>query len=65
MYFAILDSTGNLVESFDDRTAALSKLEEIVSTEPEAAEELALFTYDVDGEPVGQAEIAADVLAHA
>jgi hypothetical protein len=65
MYYVILDSGGNLVESFDERNLALSKLEEIVGSEPEAAEELALFTYDAQGEPVGQAEIAADLLAHA
>ncbi len=65
MYFVILDSTGNLVESFSDRAAALSMLEGMVGREPEAANELALFTYDVDGSPVGPAETASELLARA
>lgn len=55
MYYAILDSTGNLVESFDDEREARAALEQSVREEPEAAEHLALLTYDDDGEPVGDA----------
>jgi hypothetical protein len=55
MYFVILDSTGNLVESFDDESSARAALERIVHDEPEAADHLALLTYDEHGEPVGEA----------
>lgn len=55
MYFVILDSTGNLVESFDDETVARATLSRIVHDEPEAADHVALITYDEDGMPVGDA----------
>lgn len=55
MYFVILDSTGNLVESFDDEREARSALERMVREEPDAAEHLALLTYDTSGNPVGEA----------
>jgi hypothetical protein len=55
MYYVILDSTGNLVESFDDENAARAALERMVHDEPEAADHLALLTYDEHGEPVGEA----------
>lgn len=55
MYFVILDSTGNLVESFDDEREARAVLEQMVHDEPEAADHLALLTYDASGEPVGEA----------
>jgi len=41
MYFVILDSTGNLVESFDDETVARTTLSRIVHDEPEAADHVA------------------------
>ena len=53
--YVILDSTGNLVESFDDERQARATLQQIVGEEPEAAEHLALLTYDEHGEPVGDA----------
>ena len=55
MYYVILDSSGNLVESFDDERQARATLQQIVGEEPEAAEHLALLTYDEHGEPVGDA----------
>ena len=55
MYYVILDSTGNLVESFDDETAARTALERMIHEDPEAADHLALLTYDEHGEPVGDA----------
>ncbi|WP_249019707.1 hypothetical protein [Conexibacter sp. S30A1] len=51
----ILDSSGNLVESFDEERQARATLEQIVGEAPEAAEHLALVTYDEHGEPVGDA----------
>lgn len=53
MHYAIFDSTGNLVESFEDEQAARKALDRIVDAEPEAAEHVALFIYDEDGMPVG------------
>lgn len=53
--YVIVDSTGNLVESFDDEREARATLEQIVGEAPEAAEHLALVTYDEHGEPVGDA----------
>lgn len=62
MYYVILDSTGNLVESFDEERQARAMLERLVGEEPDAAEHLALLTYDEHGEPVGDAIM---VSAHA
>ena len=53
MYYVILDSTGSLVESFDDERGARATLQQMVGEELEAAEHLALLTYDEHGEPVG------------
>jgi hypothetical protein len=53
MYHAIFDSTGNLVESFEDEQAARKALNRIVDAEPEAAEHVAMFIYGEDGMPVG------------
>jgi len=51
--YAIFDSTGNLVESFEDEQSAREALDRIIDGEPEAAEHVALFVYDDDGTPVG------------
>ena len=65
MYYVILDSTGNLVESFDDERQARATLEQIVGEEPQAAEHLALLIYDEHGEPVGDAiTFSAHVATH-
>lgn len=53
MHYAIFDSTGNLVESFEDEQSARKALDHIVDAEPEAAEHVALFVYGKDGMPVG------------
>jgi hypothetical protein len=53
VHYAIFDSTGNLVESFEDEQAARKALDRIVDAEPEAAEHVALFVYGEDGMPVG------------
>ena len=55
MTYAIFDSTGNLVDAFDDRDAAVAALLKIVHDEPEAADDVALLTFDADGQPVGDA----------
>lgn len=54
MQYAIFDSTGNLVESFEDEQSAREALDRIIDAEPEAAEQVALFVYGDDGMPVGE-----------
>jgi hypothetical protein len=49
MHYAIFDSTGNLVESFEDEESARKALGQIVDAEPEAAEHVALFVYGRTG----------------
>lgn len=53
MYYVLMDSTGNLIESFRDEDAARAALEEIVENEPEAAEDVVLLAYEDDGTPGG------------
>jgi hypothetical protein len=64
MYFVILDSTANLVESFDSEDEARAALEQIVRQEPEAADEYAMLAYDENGGPVGDAVTGADLGVH-
>ena len=54
-YYVILDSTANLVESFDDEAEARAALQEIVRQDPESADEYALMPYDDHGHPSGEA----------
>jgi hypothetical protein len=61
MHYAIFDSTGNLVESFEDERSARKALGHIVDAEPEAAEHVALFVYGEDGMPVGDPILARAV----
>ncbi len=60
MHYAIFDSTGNLVESFEDESSAREALEHIVDSEPEAADHVALFICEDDGAPIGD-----PIFAHA
>jgi hypothetical protein len=53
MHYVLLSSTGNLIGSYDGESAASAALRRIVAAEPEAAEDVALFTYGDDGMPVG------------
>jgi hypothetical protein len=61
VHYAIFDSTGNLVESFEDEQAARKALDRIADAEPEAAEHVALFVYGEDGMPVGDPVFAPAV----
>jgi hypothetical protein len=63
MHYAIFDSTGNLIESFEDEESARKALDRIVDTEPEAAEHVALFVHGQDGMPVGDPIIPRAVSA--
>ena len=53
MHYVLLSSTGNLIESYDEEAEARAALQRIVSSEPEAADDIALMTYGDDGMPVG------------
>jgi hypothetical protein len=60
MYYVLLDSTANLIESFDSRDEALAKLEEIVAADPDAAEDVAMVTYNDDGHPAADDAVTVD-----
>jgi hypothetical protein len=60
MYYVLLDSTGNLIESYSDHTVAMAELERIVKEDPAAADDVAMLTYGVDGIPVGDAVQLSD-----
>jgi hypothetical protein len=63
MYFVLMDSTGNLIASYRDEDEARAALEQLVEDDPDAADEVALLTYDEDGaiaaDPVFVAPTAA------
>ena len=59
MYYALFDSTGNLIESFTDEQEAREALDELAHDNPDSADELALLAYDDDGRPVGRAITAS------
>ena len=54
MTYSIFDTTGNLVDAFDDRDAAVAALTAIVRAEPEAGDEVFLVAQDDQGEFVGE-----------
>jgi hypothetical protein len=64
-YYVILDSTANLVESFDREDEARQALEAIVRQDPDEAGEYALVKYGDDGQPTGDALSGADLGVHA
>jgi hypothetical protein len=54
MTYSIFDSTGNLIDAFDDRDAAVAALTAIVRAEPGAADDVFLVAQDDQGEFVGE-----------
>jgi hypothetical protein len=58
--YVILDSTANLVDSFDNEPEARAALEKIARQDPSTAEEYALLAYDDHGRPLGKAVLAAE-----
>lgn len=54
MTFSIFDSSGNLVDAYADRVAALERLTAIVIAEPHAADDVFLLTQDDAGRIVGE-----------
>jgi hypothetical protein len=61
MTYSIFDSTGNLVDSFTERGAALDCLASIAQAEPEAADEVYLLAQDDAGNIVGETVYASSV----
>ena len=49
MRYSIFVGTGNLIDAFDDRDAAVAALTEIVRTEPDSADEVFLVAQDDEG----------------
>lgn len=61
MTYSIFDSTGNLVDAFTERGAALDCLAGIAQAEPEAADEVYLVAQDEAGNIVGETIYASAV----
>jgi hypothetical protein len=61
MTYSIFDSTGNLVDSFSERGAALDCLAGIAQAEPDAADDIYLITQNAAGEIVGETVYASAV----
>ena len=53
MTYSIFSSTGNLIDAFDNRDAAVAALSAIVRADPEAADDVFLIAQDDQGELVG------------
>ena len=54
MTYSIFDSTGNLVDAFEARDAAIAALRAIVQAEPDAADEVFMVAQDDEGNMVGE-----------
>lgn len=61
MTYSIFDSTGNLVDAFNDRATALDCLAGIAQAEPDAADEVYLVAQDEAGTIVGETIFASAV----
>lgn len=53
MHYVLLSSTGNMIDSYEEEAVARAALQRIVDVEPDAAEDIALVTYDENGLPSG------------
>jgi hypothetical protein len=65
MTYSIFDSTGNLIDAFAERAAAIERLAGIARAEPESASEVFLVAQDDDGNVVGETVYASSVSAPA
>jgi hypothetical protein len=52
MDYSLFSSSGNLIDAFDNESDARAALQRIVETEPDAADDVALFISDDDGKVV-------------
>jgi hypothetical protein len=56
--WALMDSSGNLIESFDDGESARDTLREILRADPANADHVALIGFDAEGTPISPGETA-------
>jgi hypothetical protein len=61
MTYSIFDSTGNLIDAFIERAAALDCLAGIAQAEPQHASAVFLIAQDKDGNTVGETVYASSV----
>jgi hypothetical protein len=61
MTYSIFDTTGNVIDAFTDRAAALDCLAGIAQALPTAASEVFLTAQDADGMTVGETIFASSV----
>lgn len=54
MTYSIFHSTGNLVDAYEERDAAIAALRAIVHSEPEAPDEVFMVAQDDEGNMVGE-----------
>ena len=52
MDYSLFSKAGNLIDSFTDEAEARAALQRLVASEPEAADDVALFISDDDGHVV-------------
>jgi hypothetical protein len=62
MTYSIFDSTGNVVDAFDEHEAAVT-LTAIVTAEPDADDDVFLITQDDDGQMVGETVYGSSLVA--
>jgi len=58
MHYVLLSSTGNMIDSYEEEAGARAALQRIVDAEPDAAEDIALVTYDESSLPTGDPQFA-------
>jgi hypothetical protein len=63
MTYSIFDSTGNLVDAFDDQGAAVAALTGIATAEPDAADDAFLVAQDDEGRMVGETIYGSSLVA--
>lgn len=61
MTYSIFDTTGNLIDAFSERAAALDRLAGIAQAEPETAAEVFLIAQDDQGNTVGETVFASAI----
>lgn len=64
MTYAIFDS-GNLVVSYDDYDRALNALSQLAQEDEANAQDIALVSFDEQGQPVGEAVLGTSRIPHA
>jgi hypothetical protein len=63
MTYSIFDETGNLIDAFTDRVAALEHLARIARANPQVADDVFLLAADDDGNWVGETVFASSALS--